>query len=77
MYQNILTRLKVNCKDNGRKANGNDKGAKPKMVNKSSNNSEKKQAKPRSNNGNVGFVGHLSTLPLIVMLIHLWKPELV
>ena len=79
VYQSILTRLKVNCKDNSsnKAKDGNDKGAKPKMVNKSSNNLDINLAKLRSNHPNVGFVGRLSTLPLIVMLIHPWKPELV
>ena len=75
VYQSILARLKVNCKDNGSKAeDNNDKGAKPKMLNKSSNNLDNKLVKLRSNPPNVGFVGHMSTLPLIVMLIHPWKP---
>ena len=50
VYQNILTRLKVNRKDNGSKAkDGNDKGAKPKM-NKSSNNLDNGKAKVKSSN---------------------------
>ena len=47
VYQGILTRLKVNCKDNGSKAkDNNDKGAKPKMLNKSSNNLDNKPGSP-------------------------------
>ena len=51
VYQSILTRLKVNCKDNGSEAkDGNDKDAKPKMVNKSSNSLDNKpgEAKVKS-----------------------------
>ena len=49
VYQNILTRLKVSCKDNGSKAkDGNDKGAKPKMLNASSNNLDNKPGEAKS-----------------------------
>ena len=57
VYQNILTRLKVNCKVNGSKANGNDKGAKPKMVNKSSNNSDKKPGEAKVKSSKCRFCG--------------------
>ena len=57
VYQNILTRLKVNCKDNGSKANGNDKGAKPKMVNKSSNNSDNKPGEAKVKSSKCRFCG--------------------
>ena len=55
--QCILTRLKVNCKDNGSKANGNDKGAKPKMANKSSNNSDNKPGKAKVKSSKCRFCG--------------------
>ena len=58
VYQNILTRLKVNCKDNGSKAkDGNDKGAKPKMVNKSSNNSDNKPGEAKFKSSKCRFCG--------------------
>ena len=58
VYQNILTRLKVNCKENGTKAkDGNDKGAKPKMVNKSSNNSDNKPGEAKVKSSKCRFCG--------------------
>ena len=57
VYQSILTRLKVKCKDNGSKANGNDKGAKPKMVNKSSNNSDNKPGEAKVKSSKCRFCG--------------------
>ena len=58
VYQNILTRLKVNCKDNGSKAKyGNDKGAKPKMLNKSSNNLDNKPGEAKVKSSKCRFCG--------------------
>ena len=57
VYQNILTRLKVNCKVSGSKANGNDKGAKPKMVNISSNNSDNKPGEAKVKSSKCRFCG--------------------
>ena len=57
VYQSILTRLQVNIKDNGSKANGNDKGAKPKMVNKSSNNSDNKPGEAKVKSYKCRFCG--------------------
>ena len=57
VYQSILTRLKVNCKVKGSKANGNDKGAKPKMVNKSSNNSDNKPGEAKVKSSKCRFCG--------------------
>ena len=58
VYQNILTRLKVNCKGNGSKAkDGNDKGAKPKMLNKSSNNLDNKPGEAKVKSSKCRFCG--------------------
>ena len=58
VYQSILTRLKVNCKDNGSKAkDGNDKGAKPKMLNKSSNNLDNKPGEAKVKSSKCRFCG--------------------
>ena len=59
VYQSILTRLKVNCKVNGSKANGNDKGAKPKMLNKSSNNLDNKPGEAKVKSSKCRFCGSL------------------
>ena len=58
VYQSILTRLKVNCKDNGSKAkDSNDKGAKPKMLNKSSNNLDNKPGEAKVKSSKCRFCG--------------------
>ena len=49
--------MKVNCKVNGSKANGKDKGAKPKMVNKSSNNSDNKPGEAKVKSSKCRFCG--------------------
>ena len=50
VYQSILTRLKVNCKDN-------DKGSKPKMLNKSSNNLDNKHGEAKVKSSKCRFCG--------------------
>ena len=56
--QGILTRLKVNCKDNGSKAkDSNDKGAKLKMLHKSSNNLDNKPGKAKVKSSKCRFCG--------------------
>ena len=58
VYQSILTRLKVNCKDNGSKVkDNNDKGAKPKMLNKSSNNLDNKPGEAKVKSSKCRFCG--------------------
>ena len=58
VYQSILTRLKANCKDNGSKAkDNNDKGAKPKMLNKSSNNLDNKPGEAKVKSSKCRFCG--------------------
>ena len=64
VYQSILTRLKVNCKDNGSKVKDNNvnvsfcnKGAKPKMLNKSSNNLDDKPGEAKVKSSKCRFCG--------------------
>ena len=92
MYQTILTRLKVNSKENSRELKNDVQvnkssckdGVKPKMFSKSSNPFSGKDVSEIKSGGllrvtrlNVDFVVPLITLSLIVMFIRPWKLGLV
>ena len=87
VYQIIVTRLKVNSKENSKELNNDVQvnkcsckdGVKPKMLSKSSNpssgkdTSEIKSGAVKGTSAKCRFVVLLITLPLIVMFIRLWK----
>ena len=78
VYQRILTRVKVNCKDNGSKAkDNNDKGAKPRMLNKSSNSLDNKPGEAKVKSSKCRFCRSSEHTTINCDAYPSWKPELV